>query len=165
MVPAFVKAGVKGIVLLASNAEKLVATEKSVKAASPSIGTLTYALDISDPKAVEAAFEKVKEKFGHADVLINAAGAMTGDGPKLHETDPDEWWRNFVSNLVPSLSKTFSSDFHQVVRMNFDVWPRKSTGKATTSSSAPFSASSLPQIRPRPSSTSVLGRLSTWFLR
>ena len=101
MVPAFTKAGVKGIVLLASNAEKLAATEESVKAATPSIETLTYALDISDSKAVESAFEKIKEKFGHADVLINAAGAMTGDGPKLHETDPDEWWRNFVSTRLP----------------------------------------------------------------
>lgn len=95
------------MVLLASNAEKLAATEKSVKNANPDIETLTYALDISDSKAVEAAFEKVKEKFGHADILINAAGGMTGDGPKLHETDPDEWWRNFVSLSfffkVPSL--------------------------------------------------------------
>jgi hypothetical protein len=100
MVPAFTKAGVKGVVLLASNAEKLAATEKSVKAASSDIETLTCALDISDTKAVEAAFEKVKERFGHADILINAAGAMTGDGVKLHETDPDEWWRNFVRVLI-----------------------------------------------------------------
>jgi NADP-dependent 3-hydroxy acid dehydrogenase YdfG len=98
MVPAFIKAGVKGVVLLASNAEKLAATEKLVKEANPRIETLIYALDISDSKAVEAAFQQVAEKFGHADVLINAAGVMTGDGPKLHETDPDEWWRNFVSD-------------------------------------------------------------------
>jgi NADP-dependent 3-hydroxy acid dehydrogenase YdfG len=100
MVPAFTKADVKGIVLLASNAEKLAATEKSVKVANPGIETLTCALDISDTKAVEAAFAKVQEKFGHADILINAAGAMTGDGPKLHETDPDAWWRNFVCLAV-----------------------------------------------------------------
>ncbi|KAF2635851.1 short-chain dehydrogenase/reductase-like protein [Massarina eburnea CBS 473.64] len=98
MVPAFVKAGVKGVILLASNAEKLAVTEKWIKQTAPGIETLTYALDISDIKAVEAAFEEVKEKFGHADILINAAGSMTGDGPKLHETDPDEWWRNFEIN-------------------------------------------------------------------
>jgi NADP-dependent 3-hydroxy acid dehydrogenase YdfG len=96
MVPAFVKAGVKGLALLASNAEKLAATEKSVKETNPNIETLTYALDISDTKGVEAAFEAIRQKFGHADVLVNAAGAMTGDGPKLHDTDPDQWWRNFV---------------------------------------------------------------------
>jgi len=105
MVPAFIKAGVKGIVLLASNAEKLAATEKKVKEINPSIETLTYPLDISDSKAVETAFTKIKEKFGHADVLINAAGAMTGDGPKLHDTDPDEWWRNFVGLTHPSFAR------------------------------------------------------------
>jgi len=99
MVPAFVKAGVKGVALLASNAEKLAATEKSVKEADPNIETLTYALDISDTKGVEAAFEAIRQKFGHADVLVNAAGAMTGDGPKLHDTDPDQWWRNFVRSV------------------------------------------------------------------
>ena len=122
MVPAFVKAGVKGVVLLASNAEKLAATEESVKIGDPSIETLTYALDISDTKAVEAAFEKVKDKFGHADILINAAGALTGDGPKLHETDPDQWWRNFVG------IRAVSSHPFQLIRYN----RRRSMLKATT---------------------------------
>lgn len=98
MVPAFAKAGVKGMVLLASNATLLNTTENSVKQTWPELRTLTCALDISDTKAVELAFERIKERFGHADFLINAAGAMTGDGPKLHETDPDAWWRNFVSD-------------------------------------------------------------------
>ena len=96
MVPAFVKAGIKGVVLLASDATKLAAVEKSVKEANPSIETLTCALDISDSTAVESAFEKIKDTFGHAHVLVNTAGAMTGDGPKLHETDPEQWWKNFV---------------------------------------------------------------------
>jgi len=97
MVPAFVKAHVRGVILLASNADKLAATERSVKEADPSIDILTYPLDISDTTSVDAAFQAIKNKFGHADILINAAGAMTGDGPKLHETDAGEWWRNFVS--------------------------------------------------------------------
>ncbi|KAG9192959.1 hypothetical protein G6011_11693 [Alternaria panax] len=77
-----------------------------ITGASRSIGamTLTYALDISDRKAVEGAFEAIRQEFGHADVLINATDAMTGDGPKLHDTDPDQWWRNFVRSdplLIP----------------------------------------------------------------
>ncbi|KAI1519338.1 FabG Dehydrogenase with different specificities related to short-chain alcohol dehydrogenase [Pyrenophora tritici-repentis] len=95
MVPAFVKAHVRGVVLLASNADKLAATEASVKEVDPSIETLTCPLDISDTASIDAAFRCIQSKFGHADILINAAGAATGDGPKLHETDPDEWWRNF----------------------------------------------------------------------
>ena len=97
MVPAFAEAHVRGVILLASNAGKLAATERSVKEADPSIDTLTYPLDISDPASVDSAFHAIKHKFGHADILISAAGIMTGDGPKLHETDLDEWWRNFVS--------------------------------------------------------------------
>ncbi|CAG5150632.1 uncharacterized protein ALTATR162_LOCUS2725 [Alternaria atra] len=128
MVPAFVKAGVKGVVLLASNAEKLAATEKSVKAANPKIETLTYALDISDSKAVEAAFEATRQKFGHADVLINAAGAMTGDGPKLHDTDPDQWWRNFEINgkgnylLIRSFLRLLPSPDTPATIVNVSSW-------------------------------------------
>lgn len=96
MVPAFIKAGVKGMVLVASNATKLSTVEASVKEAHPEIETLTCAVDISDAQAVEKAFESIKQKFGHADILINAAGVLTGDGPKLHETNVDEWWKNFV---------------------------------------------------------------------
>ncbi|KAI4698110.1 uncharacterized protein J4E84_001244 [Alternaria hordeiaustralica] len=128
MVPAFVKAGVKGVALLASNAEKLAATEKSVKEANPNIETLSYALDISDTKGVEAAFEAIRQKFGHADVLVNAAGAMTGDGPKLHDTDPDQWWRNFEINgkgnylLIRSFLRLLPSPDTPATIVNVSSW-------------------------------------------
>ncbi|KAI4930889.1 uncharacterized protein J4E92_004723 [Alternaria infectoria] len=128
MVPAFVKAGVKGVALLASNAEKLAATEKSVRKANPNIETLTYALDISDTKGVEAAFEAIRQKFGHADVLVNAAGAMTGDGPKLHDTDPDQWWRNFEINgkgnylLIRSFLRLLPSPDTPATIVNVSSW-------------------------------------------
>ncbi|KAI4619720.1 hypothetical protein J4E83_005575 [Alternaria metachromatica] len=128
MVPAFVKADVKGVALLASNAEKLAATEKSVKEANPNIETLTYALDISDTKGVEAAFEAIRQKFGHADVLVNAAGAMTGDGPKLHDTDPDQWWRNFEINgkgnylLIRSFLRLLPSPDTPATIVNVSSW-------------------------------------------
>lgn len=109
MVPAFVKAGIKGIVLMATNASKLADTEKSIKEANPNVETLSCALDVSDTKAVESAFEKIKAKFGHADVLVNAAGAMSGDGPKLHETDPEAWWRNFVRSPDPRCARNIAT--------------------------------------------------------
>ncbi|KAJ4350174.1 uncharacterized protein N0V89_008795 [Didymosphaeria variabile] len=98
MVPAFVKSGVKGIALLATNAEKLADTERTVHATDPAIETLTCALDISDARSVENAFAAIKDKFGHSDILAHAAGAASGDGPKLHETDPEKWWHNFEVN-------------------------------------------------------------------
>ena len=96
IVPAFVKAGVKGLVLVGTNAEKLSATEQEAKKVNPDIETVLLSMDISDTKAHEMQFSRIRAKFGYADVLVNAAGALVGDGPKLHETDPDEWWRNFV---------------------------------------------------------------------
>ncbi|EUC37904.1 hypothetical protein COCCADRAFT_32998 [Bipolaris zeicola 26-R-13] len=108
MVPAFIKAGVKGMVLVASNATKLSTVEASVKEAHPEIETLTCAVDISDAQAVEKAFESIKQKFGHADILINAAGVLTGDGPKLHETNVDEWWKNFEVNAKGTYLQTRS---------------------------------------------------------
>lgn len=95
--PAFLEAGVKGIALLATNAEKLAETERSIKTANPDVETVTCALDISNIKGVGSAFAAIKAKFGHADFLVHAAGAAFNDGPKLHETDQEEWWRNFVS--------------------------------------------------------------------
>ncbi|KAF5848988.1 hypothetical protein GGP41_010076 [Bipolaris sorokiniana] len=111
MVPAFIKAGVKGMVLLASNAAKLSTVEASVKEANPAIETLTCAADISNSQAVEKAFESIKQRFGHADILINAAGVLTGDGPKLHETNVDEWWKNFEVNAKGTylLTRSFLS--------------------------------------------------------
>ncbi|EUC42756.1 hypothetical protein COCMIDRAFT_102662 [Bipolaris oryzae ATCC 44560] len=111
MVPAFIKAKVKGMVLLASNATKLSTVEASVKEANPAIETLTCAVNISDSQAVATAFENIKQRFGHADILINAAGVLTGDGPKLHETNVDEWWKNFEVNAKGTylLTRSFLS--------------------------------------------------------
>ncbi|CAE7216314.1 hypothetical protein CFE70_010024 [Pyrenophora teres f. teres 0-1] len=128
MVPAFVKAHVRGIVLLASNADKLAATEASIKEADPSVETLMCPLDISDSGSVDAAFCSIKSKFGHADILINAAGAMTGDGPKLHETDPDEWWRNFEVNgkgnylLIRSFLRLLPNPQMRATIVNVSSW-------------------------------------------
>jgi NADP-dependent 3-hydroxy acid dehydrogenase YdfG len=103
MVPAFAKAGVKAIALVATNAEKLKAVEEGLNKTHPQVQTLSVTTDISSPESVAALFEKIKEKVGHADILINNAGVRSGSG-NLHEVDPAEWWNNFVScTLVCSL--------------------------------------------------------------
>lgn len=40
------------------------------------IEVLAIPTDISDTKSVAALWEKIKAKFGHADVLINNAGTQ-----------------------------------------------------------------------------------------
>ncbi|KAH8888979.1 NAD(P)-binding protein [Thozetella sp. PMI_491] len=98
VVPAFAKAGVKAIVLVATNAEKLKAVAESVHQIYPNIETLEVAMDISSPDSVADLFERVRDKFGHADILVNNAGSLAGGG-NIHEEDPAQWWTNFEVNL------------------------------------------------------------------
>jgi NAD(P)-dependent dehydrogenase (short-subunit alcohol dehydrogenase family) len=99
IVPAFAKAGAKAIVLVATNAEKLKAVAESVHQINPQVETLSVATDISSAESVTALFEKIREKFGHANVLVNGAGVCSGGG-NIHEQDPTVWWSNFVRTYL-----------------------------------------------------------------
>jgi NADP-dependent 3-hydroxy acid dehydrogenase YdfG len=94
-VPAFTKAGPKGLVLVATGASKLEQVEQQAHKINPSVKTLAVPTDITDEQAVAQLFEKVKAEFGHADVLISNAGVVGGGG-NIHEEDVAGWWRNFV---------------------------------------------------------------------
>lgn len=91
LVPAFAKASPRGIVLVATNQEKLKTAERAVHDIDNTVRTLSVAIDVSDEKAVSALFGKVKAAFGHADVLINGAG-VNGGGGNIHEEDSNAWW-------------------------------------------------------------------------
>ncbi|KAK0611891.1 hypothetical protein B0T14DRAFT_595255 [Immersiella caudata] len=97
IVPAFARAGPKGIVLVGTNVDALQISEAGVKEANPSIKTLAVAADISDASSVAELFARVKDSFGHADILINNAAVRSGGG-NIHEDKPEEWWRNFEVN-------------------------------------------------------------------
>jgi NAD(P)-dependent dehydrogenase (short-subunit alcohol dehydrogenase family) len=96
--PAFAKAGPRGIVLVATNAEKLAVVEAELKAINPNVQVLSVATNIADAESVKQLFAKVKATFGHADILINNAAIHSGVGPDIHEQDPDKWWQNFEVN-------------------------------------------------------------------
>jgi NADP-dependent 3-hydroxy acid dehydrogenase YdfG len=85
---------------VATNAEKLAAVEASINKINPAIQTLSVAADISNTVSVAELFAKVKQNFGHADILVNNAALATGGG-NIHEEDPEKWWRNFVSLASP----------------------------------------------------------------
>jgi len=97
-VPAYAKAGVKAIVLVATNAEKLKAVAESVHKNYPQVDTLEVATNISSQESVAALFERVREKFGHADILVNGAGVQAGGG-NIHQEDASQWWANFEVNI------------------------------------------------------------------
>ncbi|KAI1813260.1 NAD(P)-binding protein [Poronia punctata] len=98
--PAFAKAGVRGLVLLATNVDGLTNTSEQIQILNPSVQTLCIATDISDVISVESAFEQILQVFGrNADILINNAGTNgDGEGRRIFDADVDTWWRQFEIN-------------------------------------------------------------------
>lgn len=79
---------------MARSAEALVDVAKEIGAVNPSIDVLSVATDVTNIQSVNDMFEKVKTKFGHADVLVNNAGT-SAVGP-IKDVDEKEWWNDFV---------------------------------------------------------------------
>ncbi|KAF9877430.1 short chain dehydrogenase reductase [Colletotrichum karsti] len=104
LVPAFAKAGVKAIVLVARSADRLHAVAAHAKTLNPALETLVCPTDITDEAAVKALFEQVRGAYGHADVLVNnAAVCPTGS---LTETEPKAWWGDLATNITATYYPT-----------------------------------------------------------
>jgi NAD(P)-dependent dehydrogenase (short-subunit alcohol dehydrogenase family) len=100
-VPAFAKAGVKTIVLVATDAAKLKTIEAGVKAINPSVQALSVSADISDPASVDNLFAEIKSRLpdAHASILVNSAGVVQdGEGAQVADADAATWWRGFEIN-------------------------------------------------------------------
>jgi NAD(P)-dependent dehydrogenase (short-subunit alcohol dehydrogenase family) len=82
------------VALLDIEAETLRATMTAL--AKPD-ATLALACDVSDAKAVAAAFAKISERFGRLDALVNNAGIAIFK--PLLETTHDDWNRVLAVNL------------------------------------------------------------------
>lgn len=93
--PAFAAAGAKAIVLVARNLQKLQETVESVNKTYPKVELLPVSTDIADPASVAALFSQVKEKYGHADVLVNNAGIFKAIAP-VKDVDQQGWWDELV---------------------------------------------------------------------
>jgi NAD(P)-dependent dehydrogenase (short-subunit alcohol dehydrogenase family) len=70
----------------------------SLAEAYPEVETLPVPTDITDPASVAALFAMVKDKYGHADVLINNAGMFKAISP-VKEVDQQMWWAEMVSPI------------------------------------------------------------------
>ena len=74
--------------------------EKTATLAAPGGGRfLLTPADVTDEKAVHAAFEKTLEAFGRLDLLFNNAGTFT-QGVPLEDLPVDEWKRVVDINLT-----------------------------------------------------------------
>jgi NAD(P)-dependent dehydrogenase (short-subunit alcohol dehydrogenase family) len=110
-VASFAKARPKALVLVGRDAAQLAEAAQDVRAVDANIEVLAVPTDISDEAAVAALFDKVQGTYGHADVLVNNAGALGGGA--LGDTDPAAWWRVMVRNFF-SYPLPFST-LHEVL--------------------------------------------------
>ncbi|CZR70220.1 uncharacterized protein PAC_20121 [Phialocephala subalpina] len=94
---SFAKANPKGIVLVARTAESLEVVAKEIKVVNPNIEVLPVPTDLTNAESVAALWEKVKAKFGHADVLVNNAGTFPDSAP-VKVADAAKWWYDFEVN-------------------------------------------------------------------
>lgn len=65
------------MVLVARSSAGIEKLKEAILAEHQSIDVLTSTADISDEKAVEFLFAKVKQHFGTADTMINNSGVVT----------------------------------------------------------------------------------------
>ncbi|KAI6081475.1 NAD(P)-binding protein [Hypoxylon rubiginosum] len=136
--PAFVKAGVKAIVLIARKTDKLAAVEEELKKINPDVETLALSVDISSAYQVCTAWSEINAKYPKVNILVNNAGVETTDSDKTHEQDPDIFFRNFVINvkgthmmtqqyLKTAVSWATTADPAKIINMasssGWGVWP------------------------------------------
>lgn len=97
--PAFAKAGAKAIVLIARDQVKLDDVAAKLRNEYPKVEFLPLKAAVDDETAVHSIFTTISEKYGHADVLINNAGAWTSGGAPVVEADISQWWKDMEINL------------------------------------------------------------------
>jgi NAD(P)-dependent dehydrogenase (short-subunit alcohol dehydrogenase family) len=88
-------------------------TEYSTKLATEMDSARAFACDVTDPSAVEAAFESIRSEMGEVDVLVyNAGSGVWGNIEELSAQDFEQSWRIntmgafLVSKqVIPSMKK------------------------------------------------------------
>lgn len=61
---------------------------------------MALAADVSDEKSVQLLVNKLVERWGRIDLLVNAAGSYGKAFRRTHETPIDEWQNVFSSNVT-----------------------------------------------------------------
>ena len=75
------------------------ALQKTIELAKADAGrVLAVPTDVTDPKAVDALFDKTVAKFGRVDVVFNNAG-IGAPGINLEDLTPEQWQNVVATNL------------------------------------------------------------------
>jgi NADP-dependent 3-hydroxy acid dehydrogenase YdfG len=96
-VKSYAKAGPKAIVLVSRNEVGLGEVKDEIHVINKDIQVEIVPTDIKNADSVALFWEKVKEKFGHADVLVNNAASVGGG--TVADQPVDSWWNDFVSDM------------------------------------------------------------------
>ena len=101
LAPAFAQAGPRAMVLVGRNINRLHATEAALRRINPRVEYISASTDITDQAAVTNLFTFVRNRYGHADVLVNNAGVMSRPRECLVAAviDPAAWWADFEVNV------------------------------------------------------------------
>ncbi|RFU28093.1 hypothetical protein B7463_g8251, partial [Scytalidium lignicola] len=81
-------------------------TEELIKGFAPDVEILSIPTDIANEESVVALFDKIKEHFGKADVLINNAGVLNCFPDKIADANSKDWWAGFEINVKGSFLVT-----------------------------------------------------------
>jgi len=79
--------------------EREGATVVGVDLQPDSPGDLALQVDVTDEQQVQEAFKRVRERYGHIDVLFNNAGISPNDDGSVLETTLEAWERVQMVNL------------------------------------------------------------------
>ncbi len=93
------------IVLVARSAEALQTVSEEIEALGRK--ALVVPTDVSDLSQVFAMAEKVRETFGHVEILVNNA-AILGPIEHVYRVDPREWIQTIEINLIGAFNVTHS---------------------------------------------------------
>ena len=99
---SFARAGASKIAISArsSSSSTVEAMREAAKAAGrPEPEILSLTVDLQREESVKEAAQEIKSKFGRLDVVVNNAGAFSGQGKAIGDMEFDEWKTNFNVNV------------------------------------------------------------------
>ncbi len=62
------------------------------------VNAIAFVTDVANPAEVTGVVERTEAELGLVDILVNNAGSAPSEVP-LWESDPDEWWEVFETNV------------------------------------------------------------------
>ena len=103
-----------------------------LRALAEEVGATTLPLDVTDPASVESFAAAVRDRHGHADLLVNNAGTGPGLDPVAEGRDQD-WQVTLDTNVVGLLrvTRTFLPLLRAAPGPTSSTWARSPASRST----------------------------------